>query len=105
MSKKSLFFKLLAPCIIFACVFLIYPNLSFAQENLSLTGIIKSVNAVSGIVSIQVTSENCRGLWIFKFPDYAKDDLDKSMVGKKIQFTIDSPVCDPKKLHTIVLER
>ncbi|HOP85090.1 MAG TPA: hypothetical protein PLM71_11020 [Syntrophorhabdaceae bacterium] len=104
MNKKSVFFKLLAPCIIFGFS-LINFHVSFAQENLSLTGIIKSVDAVSGIVRIQVTSENCSGLWNFKFPDYAKDDLDKSIVGKKIQFTIDSPVCDPKKIHTIVLER
>ncbi|HON86342.1 MAG TPA: hypothetical protein PK864_10020 [Syntrophorhabdaceae bacterium] len=105
MDRKKVFLKYLTPFIIFVFLSLAFFNLSFAQEKLNLTGIIRAIDATSGIVRIQVTSERCEGLWNFKFPDYAKDDLDKSMVGKRIQFSIDSPVCDPKRLHTIVLER
>lgn len=86
-------------------LFISFSGTSFSQEKLNLTGIIKAVDPITGIVRVQVTSENCKGLWNFKFPDYAKDDLDSSMVGKKIQFNIESPACDPKRLHSIVLER
>ncbi len=93
--------------VFFAILFILisFPRTSFSQEKLNLTGIIRAVDPITGIVKIQVTSENCKGLWNFKFPDYAKEDLDSSMVGKKIQFNIESPACDPKRLHSIVLER
>ncbi len=93
--------------IFFLVLFLLIPfsRTSFSQEKLNLTGIIRAVDSVTGIVKIEVTSENCKGLWNFKFPDYAKEDLNSSMVGRRIQFNIDSPACDPKRLHSIVLER
>lgn len=105
MDRKINIFKYLMLCIACVFIFLATINISYPQENLSLTGIIRAVNPQTGIVRIQVTSEQCKGLWNFKFPEYAKDDLDNSIVGKRLQFTIDSPICDPKRLHTIVLER
>ena len=89
--------------VILLSLFIINP--SHSEENLLLTGIIKSVDAISGIVRIQVSTEKCKGLWNFKIPDYAKEDLDKSMIGRRIQFVINSSVCDPRNIYTIMLER
>ncbi|MBP9561021.1 MAG: hypothetical protein KBE27_04295 [Syntrophorhabdaceae bacterium] len=105
MDEISLPLRYLLVSFIIFFLMLFVSDISFSQDNLNLTGIIRSVDSVSGIVRIEVINERCRGLWNFKFPDYAKDDLDNSMVGRRVQFTIDSPVCDPKRLHSIVLER
>ncbi|HOJ43739.1 MAG TPA: hypothetical protein PK800_06430, partial [Syntrophorhabdaceae bacterium] len=76
MIKKEVFLKYFTPCVLIVFFLLAFSNLTFGQEHLNLTGIIRAVDATTGIVRIQVTSERCTGLWNFKFPDYAKDDLD-----------------------------
>lgn len=77
---------------------------SLADGFMSVAGIVRSVDSNTGIISLDVTSEGCRGLGSFKMPDNAKDDLSESLIGKKRMFLIDSPRCERGKIHNIVLK-
>ena len=105
MNKTSLNTKSLLIFFIVLLVSLFFIKPSISQENLTLTGIIRSVDAISGIVRIQVTTEKCQGLWNFRMPDYAKEDLNKSMIGRRVQFAINSSVCDRRNIYTRILGR
>jgi hypothetical protein len=67
-----------------------------------LTGIIKSVNAVTGLVTVEVVSSSCRGMRIFK-----ADDLEKleDYIEQNISFFIDSNKCEVKETYTIITAR
>ncbi len=75
-----------------------------ALDNLSLTGIVKSIDKNNGIISMQIISEGCRGLKSFKVPDDMKSDLDDSLKGKKIVFSIDSSKCEQGKIYNILFK-
>lgn len=78
---------------------------SWAVDNLFLTGFVKSVDNNSGIVRVNVTSESCKGLREFRVPEDAKGDLDTSLIGKKLQFYINSATCERGRVYNIILER
>lgn len=71
-------------------------------DQLQLTGVIKSVNAVTGLVTVEVASSSCRGMRIFK-----ADKLDKleEYVEQKVSFFIDSNRCNVKEIYTILTAR
>lgn len=71
-------------------------------DHLSLTGFLRSFDAKSGIVRIDVTSEGCKGLREFKEPGGANGSMDQSLVGKQIHFSIDSSVCERGKVYNIL---
>ena len=74
-------------------------------DNLLLTGFIKSYDINNRIIRINVTSEGCTGLMEFWVPEYAKDDLDASLIGQRVQFYIKSSTCEQGKIYEMVLER
>jgi hypothetical protein len=78
---------------------------SLAVDNLSLTGFIKSIDNNNGILTVNITSESCKGLRVFKVPDGAKGTLDISLIDKKVQFYINSANCEPGKVYNILFER
>jgi hypothetical protein len=80
----------------------LYTQTSVAVDELSLTGFVKSIDKTNGIISINVTSESCRGLRVFRVPDDARNDLDASLIGRKLQFDIDSATCERGKVYTII---
>jgi len=80
----------------------LFVQTSVAQDHLFLTGIIRSVDSNSGIIRINVTSEGCRGLREFKEPEGEKDNMDASLIGKQIQFYIDSAICERGKVYNIL---
>ena len=99
--KKSIGKKmgiLLVSCML---IFL-YVQAGLAVESLSVVGFVKSIDSVTGIVTLDVTSEGCRGVRAFKVPDDAKGDLGPSLVGKKLQFKIDSVKCERGMIYNIV---
>ena len=72
------------------------------HDQLQLTGTIKSVNAVTGLVTVDVVSSSCRGMRIFK-----ADKLEKleAYVDQKVSFFIDSNKCEVKETYTIITAR
>lgn len=72
---------------------------SEAVDELSLTGIIRTINAHSRTVFIDVKSQSCPGLRSFKFD--SSIDLE-DMEGKKISFSIDSSVCRRDEVYKII---
>ena len=85
------------------CVFLCAQR-GFALDNLFLTGVVRSIDKNNGIISLDITSEGCRGQRAFKVPDDDRDDLDASLIGKKLQFMIDSSKCERGRTHNIIFE-
>jgi len=80
----------------------------FADESIDyllLTGFVKSYDAGRGIIRIDVRSEGCVGLREFIVPEYAKEDLDQSLVNKKVQFHIKSISCERGRVYEMILER
>ncbi len=81
---------------------------AFAEDhtdNLLLTGFIKSFDAMRGVIMVNVASEGCEGLREFRIPEDAKEDLDASLIGKRIQFYINSNTCERGKVYDIIFER
>jgi hypothetical protein len=73
-------------------------------DNLSLTGYVRSIDSSNGIITLDITSEGCRGPRSFRVPDDAKGDLDASLVGKRLQFLIDSSRCERGRIYNIVFK-
>lgn len=90
--------------ILFGGLILSSMHVVFAKDHLFLTGVVRFVDPSSGTLRINVTSEGCTGIREFKAPDNGAADLDASLIGKRIQFYIDSTVCERGKVHTIVPE-
>jgi hypothetical protein len=80
-------------CVIIMTMMLIGVQAGLAQDRLLLTGVVRSVDSNSGTISVNVTSEGCRGLREFKVPADAAKDIEASLVGKQMQFYIDSATC------------
>jgi hypothetical protein len=72
------------------------------HDQLQLTGTIKSVNAVTGLVTVDVASSSCSGMRIFK-----ADMLEKleAYVDQNVSFFIDSNKCEVKATYTIITAR
>ena len=88
--------------LVFLCV-----QEGMAQENALLTGFVKSIDQKNGIVWINVTSQpkSCKGLREFRMPEDAKEDLNTSLIGKRLQFLINTGKCERGKVYEILLER
>ena len=98
MSRK-MWIVLISLMFLFLCA-----QTGFALDNLSLTGVVRSIDKNNGIISLDITSEGCRGQRAFKVPDDDRDDLDASLIGKKLQFMIDSSKCERGRTHKIIFE-
>ena len=90
--------------LVFFILISLCPQTSIAVDNLSLTGFVRSIDSNNGIISLDITSEGCRGPRSFKVPDDAKGDLDASLIGKKLQFMIDSSKCERGRIYNIVFK-
>lgn len=77
----------------------------FAKDYLFLTGVVRSVDSGSGILRINVTSEGCTGMREFRVPDNGAGDLDGSLIGKRMDFYIDSAICERGRVYNILSER
>jgi hypothetical protein len=94
MGVILIFFMLISLC----------PQTSLAVDNLSLTGFVRSIDGNNGIISLDITSEGCRGPRAFRVPDDAKGDLDASLIGKRLEFMIDSSKCERGRIYNIIFE-
>ena len=94
---------LLAVVILIACAVGGQP--AFGADNrdqLYVTGVIKSINAVTGIVLVDVTSSSCHGMRTFKA---SKSEILEDYIGERVSFFIDSNRCEVKEVYTILIER
>lgn len=80
-------------------------NIAGALDNLLLTGVVRSIDTVTGTIWIDVTSEGCTGLRGFKVHEEARVDLDTSLIGKRLNFLIDSSTCERGRVYYIPFER
>lgn len=81
---------------------------SFSEEHIDdllLTGFIKSYDANKGIIRIDIRSEGCTGLREFGVPEYAKEDLDPSLINQRVQFHIKSTTCERGRIYEMILKR
>jgi hypothetical protein len=90
--------------LVFFIIMSLCPQTGHAIDNLSLTGFVRSIDSGNGIISLDITSEGCRGLRAFKVPDGAKGDLDASLIGKRLQFMIDSSRCERGRIYNIIFK-
>jgi hypothetical protein len=100
---KEFISKIVGIILVFFILITLCPQTSFSLDNLSLTGFVRSIDSSNGIMSLDITSESCRGPGAFRIPDYTKGDLE-SLIGKKIQFMIDSSKCERGKIHNMIFE-
>ncbi len=70
----------------------------YAEDELSLTGIVKSLNVKTKTVVINVKSSSCRGLRTFAVDN--PDDY-QDLVDQKIIFSIDSSICKRNETYRI----
>jgi hypothetical protein len=96
MEKKKRCWVLLISVVAF---FVLCIHSSEAVDELNLTGIVRTVYAHSGLVTVDVKSQSCPGLRSFKFGDSI--DLE-GLEGKKISFSIDSSVCRRDEVYRII---
>jgi hypothetical protein len=85
--------------LIFLCT-----EVSLALDNLSLSGFVQSIDKNNGLITLNVTSESCKGLRSFRVSNNAKDDLDETLVGVNLQFGIDSSECERGKIYNMILK-
>jgi hypothetical protein len=72
---------------------------SEAVDELFLTGIVRTVDANSRIVVVDVKSQSCPGLRRFKLDKIT--DLE-GLEGQKVSFSIDSSVCRRDEIYKIM---
>ena len=98
--SSGLFAVLFMGIFLFALTMIGQP--AFAVDELYLKGTIKSVNAVTGLVMVDVVSSSCSGMRIFKAD---KLEMLEAYVDQKVSFSIDSNKCEVKEIYTILTAR
>jgi hypothetical protein len=74
-----------------------------ATDELFLAGIVKGIDQQTGIITVDVKSESCRGVRHFKLIDAST--LKDTQPGKKISFRIDSAACKSDIVYKMILPR
>ncbi len=101
--KKIVNKKLGIVLVSFALIFFFaWTSDALEVDGLSITGLVKSIDKGNGTIGVDVTTLSCKGLRVFRVPEGAREDLDSSLVGKKVQFRIDSATCKSAKIYDIV---
>ena len=98
--RKQIWLFIVFMILILSCV-----ETGFAKDHLFLTGVVRSVDSSSGILRINVTSEGCTGMREFRVPEDGAGDLDASLIGKRMDFYIDSTICERGRVYNILSER
>lgn len=88
--------------VLFALAVSLPANASDTVDQLRLTGTIKSVNAITGLVTVDVVSSGCLGMRTFKADDFEKLE---DYLEQIISFFIDSNTCEMKETYTIITSR
>jgi len=73
---------------------------AFANDELYLCGVVKKVNTRERKVDIQVVSEGCAGIKIFKVS--TSQQIEKFIIGDDICFKIDMNTCPQSISATII---
>ncbi len=76
----------------------LFTTVVYAEDELSLTGIVKSLNNKTRTAIIDVKSSSCRGLRTFTVDN---PDVFQDLVDQKIIFSIDSSTCKRNETYRI----
>ena len=97
------FLYLFAGIIVLTMVAVGPPVYAEGLDQLNLTGTIKSINMVTGIVYVEVVSSSCLGMRMFK-----ADDPERivNFVDQKVSFFIDDNACrNNNDIQTMIVSR
>jgi|PlaIllAssembly_1097288.scaffolds.fasta_scaffold1217012_1 hypothetical protein len=97
MEMKRMTGWVLVAALLGSLVFYVQPL--YAKDELHLTGKVTSIDLKTNTVMIDVQTVGCRGLRTFAVRDAA--DME-DFIGKKIDFFIDSAVCDAGAVYAIL---
>ncbi len=67
-----------------------------AVDELFLTGVVKKVDSIRGLVTVEVQSESCPGIMNFRVENGM--DLEGSE-GRRISFFINASTCSPHEIY------
>jgi hypothetical protein len=71
----------------------------YAADELFLRGVVKSVDIVKKTITIDVTSQSCRGTRIFTVEKPLEAE---ALEGEWIDFSIDSSICKSDEVYSMV---
>ncbi len=94
MKKKYFLITFVLTILLIASFLNIYPVI--ASDELFLVGIVKNIDYITGIVTVDIKTESCKGIRNFKALDLAEIE---GLKDKKISFFIDSSICQNGKIY------
>ncbi|MFA5073972.1 MAG: hypothetical protein WC539_08785 [Nitrospirota bacterium] len=97
MSRRKLYCAIICFFIIALASALFCPL--YAEDELVLIGILKSINPKTNTVIVEVKSSSCRGLRTFTVGNAIELD---DFINQKIRFQIDSSVCKKDTLYRML---
>ena len=92
--RKDIYRVIFPPLVLF--LFILNIQTVQATDELYLTGILKKVDPMQSLVTVEVQSESCPGIMTFRVAEILQ--LEGSE-GKKISFFIDTSACTPNEIH------
>jgi hypothetical protein len=101
MMRRGFFLSLIL--ITGIAVLFVFPSPSAAMDELFLSGVVKHIDLNTGLITVDVKSESCRGVRRFKLIDASS--LKDTQPGKRISFRIDSSVCKSDVVYKMILPR
>jgi len=67
-----------------------------AVDELFLTGVVKKVDSIRSLVTVEVQSESCPGIMTLR----VEDDMDmEGSEGRRISFFINTSTCSPHEIY------
>lgn len=82
-------------------LFILRVPLINSMDVLILTGIVKSIDYKTGIVTIDVKSESCQGIRRFKID--VLSNMDSTLIGREISFPISESSCEDRNINKMIL--
>lgn len=77
------------------------PHEAFANDELFLCGVVKAIDARTGMVTVDVKSGSCPGIRQFQLA--APKTASLFIVGEEKCFPIDSSHCNDNRIHKILI--
>lgn len=91
--------KMIAGVVLFAGI--LWGTRAFAVDELYLCGVVREVNPQAAQVTVDVASDNCHGVRMFKLPPATDKNRPAFNVDERRCFFIDSNRCKAGYIHAI----
>jgi hypothetical protein len=93
--------RYLVICLLLSLSFCLIPYKALAKDELFLCGVVKGIDAKTGMVTVDVKSGSCPGIRQFQLA--APQAASRFIVGEKKCFPIDSSHCNDNNIHKILI--